>query len=316
MAGHLELPGGEISDEETGLLNRALHFGLQLRIWVALCVSSLAHFSYRAMETAPTTEGQTTLLGVVFLSAVAVYNLDGMIDLDRNLDAVGAREHTTASRRAQLLLTAISFVGLLLLVPKLPNRAALLTGLGLVGCCLYNLPHSSKSPQRGLKFVPGIKAPFVGISVASAVVWVTALAHPSPVNFPTAGILWLTLCTYCTANALLFDIPDLNEDAKSEVPTLPRSHGVTTTQRTAFNLALLGLLFCPLGILSYFGSAELISRSGEVVALSTLGIFLMFCSRRIDKNTRKSRIVWFVDGGLLLPALSYPLLIAVRDSFR
>src|SRR5690606_14876149 len=114
-----------------------------------------------------------------------------------------------------------------------------LLGAGFLCSATYALP----LPGGGsVKTIPGLKAPFVGFAVASAVVLLPALdASPSP---EAAGVAWLilTLGLCATVNALLFDTVDVEEDRQADVPSAPRLLGARGVRRLCAALLLTATL--------------------------------------------------------------------------
>ncbi len=283
---------------------RWLQLGLELRFWVAGCVGGLASFSTRALGLAPS----PTILALISCATLALYNLDGSLDAP-------LREQPRGRRRAHLVLTGLATVATAVLLVRLPALAALVTAAGFAVAAVYAVPLSAARMRGGApKTWPGVKAPFVGVAVSTAVVFVPLLAStgagipgtgaemtPQRVDMlsavPLASALWLTLALAlaCTANALLFDLPDLDEDRRASVPTLARAAGPTAAKRAAGGLAL---LCAALGAFAPT-AAEPASRLGLV----GLGLALALASRRVHPGTSRAAVAVWVDGTLLLPAL-------------
>ena len=283
---------------------RWLRLGLELRFWVAGCVGGLALFSTRALGLAPS----PTVLALISCATLALYNLDGSLDAPLRVQSPGRR-------RAHLVLTGVATLATAVLLVRLPVPAALFTAAGFAVAAVYAVPLSAARLRGGApKTWPGVKAPFVGAAVSAAVVFVPLLASagagiPGSGGAPTqasgaavsavslVGALWLTLALAlaCTANALLFDLPDLDEDRRAGVLTLARAAGPTAAKRAAGGLAL---LCAALGALAPF-SAEPASRLGLV----GLGLALGLASHRVHPETSRAAVAFWVDGTLLLPAL-------------
>lgn len=311
VASYLDAEAPRPAASSIPAFRKALDLGIQLRLWVALCVTSLAAFvSHVLCAPGARDASNRSALSVIFFSTLALYNLDGSLDVSTH-DLNGRPR-----RLIHILLTLASVCCLFALLPALPPIAAAVTTGGLLVCSFYAIPFRKEAFRKGIKFIPGMKAPFVGVSVASAVVWIVSLTSPRDVQFFPALILWSTLSFYCTANALLFDLPDLGEDETGAVPTLALSRGVSVVQQRARRFALLGMLSWTLALLVSKGWRGILSRFDEFIALSTLGGFLVFFSYKVNEKTSRSYVAWFVDGGLLLPAAVYSLLIAAGVTFR
>jgi len=287
---------------------RWLQRGLELRFWVAACVTGLALFSTRALALAPS----PIVLSLVFCATLALYNLDGSLDAP-------ARGQSPARRNAHLVLTAVSGLAAAALLFRLPVPAALFTATGFLAAAAYAVPVAYAGWRRGPpKTWPGVKAPFVGLAVAVAVVFVpylsTGVSIGAPagpalgslgttpdVPAPLASALWLTLALAlaCTANALLFDLPDLEEDRREGVPTVAHALGPRAAKRLAGALALASAALGGLGLASLSRG----TRFGFVV----LGVALLASSQRIRPGTSRVAVALWVDGALLLPAIAQRL---------
>lgn len=266
--------------------------GLELRLWVATCVTGLAAFCAAVLGAPSSHERSLVSLLVVFFSTLALYNLDG------SLDAPG-RGLSRRAQRAHVGLTAASLVIVGFLTSRLAPSALLLTALGLGACSLYAVPLAKKKRSPRLKTLPYLKAPFVGTSVAVAVVWVPLAGSTSPRPWSHAVGLTVVLALYCTANALLFDIPDREEDRRQRTPTIAARHGITRARRTSALLCV-GALFALL-LLRLFDPSWLAASPGASLGLGALGVYLIAASSLLDEHTRAATIAWLVDGGLLLP---------------
>ena len=306
-------PSNSLSDFEqvtTARERRApatlVDWGLELRLWVATCVTGLSLFTARALGLA--LEGTTkSALGVIFFATLALYNLDGSLDAPRrHALANAARGH--ARRRLHLALTALAGIALLVLVAQLSLRALLLTSGGALACSLYAIPltfrRRSLTAKKGrvrLKSLPFLKAPFVGCAVGIAVVWVPLLANDGGASLLRALALTCALSLYCSANALLFDLPDVGEDERTGVPTLPLRWGLRGTRWASRALVAAGLV----------GSAVFSTLGGAVshaVGLLCLGAALLAFTELFHFGTPRRRVALWVDGALLLPLCFQSLL--------
>jgi len=266
--------------------------GLELRFWVAICVTALSTFAVRALEVR--TDGPTTSW-VIFFATLALYNLDGTLD--------GSRRTERAGRKVHLTVTAVAFAVTLSLASLLPLAARLTTCLGIVLSGLYALPLSGAPRPKRLKRIPGLKAPFIGFAVAIAAIWVPLLSAASgrewiALTRPVPWGLTLALGLLCTINALLFDIPDQAEDVESGVATVVVTRGLRFTRQLVIGVALLaGLILILLPLPLSTRAAPLGLATG--LAVSAWGT---------SESTRKSTIAWGVDGLLLVPLILLELL--------
>lgn len=292
-----------------------LDWGIELRLWVATCVAGLSLFSVRALGL-PLDEVTWSAIGVVFCSTLALYNLDGSLDAPERA-AFFESAAIAKRRRLHLALTALSAGALLLLAAHLSTRALVLTVSGALACSLYAVPFPSQrrgmgahriaepgappSPRLRLKSLPFLKAPFVGFAVGIATVWVPLWARDGSAHLLPALLLTLALSLYCTDNALLFDIVDLNEDRRAQVPTLPVRSGLLSTRRLSRALSLAGLLAS--GAFAATSAMPITS-----LGLAALGLTLAIFTELLHFGTSPRVVAWWVDGALLLP-LGFQILV-------
>lgn len=281
----------------------ALDWGVELRLWVATCVTGLSLYSARASGLVL---DRTTIsaLAITFFATLALYNLDGSLDAPTRHAVADAAEGNTL-RRLHLALTGLASISLLVLVAQLSLRALLLTGGGALVCSLYAIPvtltRKASTSSFRLKALPFLKAPFVGCAVGTAVVWVPLWANGGRVSFLQAIALTSALAFYCTANALLFDIPDVEEDDQTGVPTLPVRWGLHRTRWV--NRALVTA-----GLLSSVAFAALFGADSHAVGLFCLGFALLAFTESFHFRTPRRTVALWVDGALLLP-LSFQVLL-------
>lgn len=285
--------------EDVRIPQAVLDWGLELRLWVATCVAGLALFSVRSLGI-PLSRATWSAVGVTFLSTLALYNLDGSLDAPERSSQTRAR---AGARRRWLHLgvTALSTIALLSLLGRLSTRALLLTSLGALVCGFYAVPltpirrHTTAGPRAlRLKSLPFIKAPFVGCAVGIATVWVPIVGQDASYSLSAALVLTVVLSLYCTNNALLFDIPDVSEDERAQVPTLPACSGLAITRRWSRTLALTGASTS----LVYAG---LFGTIADGAGLLSLGGALLVFTELFHFRTSRRMVAWWVDGALLLP---------------
>ncbi len=286
-------------------LRRALEWFLELRLWVASSVTLLSIYCQETLGGS-WRQGRAQLPVIIFFATLALYNLD------RGVDGKGGRlgsSHVNErhafkvspgpSPGTHLLLSLGSLLVLMPLVSRLNRWSLSLLVLGFSLCSSYALPWGRRTNRRRLKSIPGVKAPFVGFAVAIAVVWVPLLAGDgSPFSpaarishkFPVfeALILTVTLGLLCTVNALLFDVPDIDEDRERGVPTAALRWGIRVNRYISLALCLFA------GGLAWLGLAD-------PLPLTAMAGFLGIAATKIDETTTKTTVAFWVDGGLLLP---------------
>jgi 4-hydroxybenzoate polyprenyltransferase len=183
---------------------------------------------------------------------------------------------------------------------RLNPRALVLTGSGTLLCGLYAVPFAHWQRSRGgrtrlrLKAIPFLKAPFVGASVGTAVVWVPLWAANARIPLSQSLALTGALSFYCCTNALLFDIPDVEEDARAKIPTIPLSFGLVETRATCRALLCAGF-FCSVLFCSQ------VTLGWHSVGLFALGTTLLIFTQHLHFRTARHLVALSVDGALLLP---------------
>lgn len=280
-------------------LRIAFDWLLELRLWVAFCVGALGIYCQRILGDPSQASTPNVTSAVIFLSTLALYNLDQSLDGKRAGSRPEQKKHPRysagPSRRHHLTLSLVSVAGLFACATQLSPSSLMLLALGFVLCSSYAVPWGRGS--RRLKSIPGIKAPFVGFSVAIAVIWVPLL--PSLSTFSElspdrgsllfeAAFLTLSLGLLCTVNALLFDVPDMQEDRERGVPTAAVLRGISFNRRLCVFLCLLA------ASLAYWG----LTKPLPIVAFAA---FLIFAAVRINEKTAKRKIAFWVEGCLILP---------------
>lgn len=156
---------------------------------------------------------------------------------------------------------------------------------------------------RGLKYLPGSKALVVsaGVSVAGVGMLDAFSWGPDPWLWWGRREVWsstLFILGVAGANALLFDLRDLDRDAKAGVPSLPVLWGARSTRWIAASWLVSA------GLLSLFwigpnpGWGALASRGAGVL----LGLGQIF-SRREPRSHPRSALRYFLtlDGALVVP---------------
>ncbi len=271
-------------------LKLGLHFGLQFRFWVAICVGSLALFCEQTLApTIAVDGGPTTTPRVVAAATLALYNLDG------TLDCPPEETERQRRRRAHWWLTLGSGLWLLTELLTWGSVWAGVIFICFCFCATYAVRLVVGGHTLQIKSVPGLKAPFVGGAVGSAAVAVPLLVRASSDVAPRpdsmAVLLACALACFCSANALLFDLPDHREDLQMGVPTTATRHGVQSTrlQSRAWILA---------GAIISVGVAP-----PARLPLWTLAAALLLATWLVDMKSRKSTLALWVDGALSLPLI-------------
>lgn len=265
---------------------------VRTRLWVALCVTALSAFCVESLPPFAQHAATPSVPWVIFFATLALYNLD---------DALDPNVQGPRWSRVHAGLTVAAVCALLALLRPLPLRVSIFVGLGFIASAGYAMP--LPAGRRGLKSIPGLKAPFVGTAVAISCVGVPALcALPLPPSrnhdWALSAVLALCLGTLCTANALLFDTPDRRQDRARGVPTLIRARGIRRTKTRCALLCAAGMSFASWVPSLTAGSSP---AWGIAWALWVWGAALGLATVLVRHTTTKDALAGWVDGSLLIP---------------
>jgi 4-hydroxybenzoate polyprenyltransferase len=275
-------------------------FGLFLRvfvyssIWVAGGLASLALYTDHVLGL----NAGWMPVWLIFVSGLFVYNLDHMAD---------ARVQEIPDDVAQRYFTH-PMVGLLLI------GSGLLTGHALWGAppaarvvfaiyvsvgLLYGLPVIPVPRRAGtrwarLKEIPLLKGFLVGATIAFAAIFVP-LAWVGGAFDTAAQSAFLFVFVFASSACQMFDVRDLDSDARAGLRTLPLTLGIPHTKRAVMALNL--FVLC----LAMWGWADgLTAPHPEVIiSLAVTVLYVMLVS------VRTPRLVYGVaiDGCMYLPAM-------------
>ncbi|HSC89346.1 MAG TPA: hypothetical protein VLC09_18815 [Polyangiaceae bacterium] len=268
-----------------------------LRFWVALMVTSLSAAVSVGLGLSPAPQA----VGLVFFSALGIYNLDHLVDREKGLG------------RWPWRLTLGSLLAIVaLLAMARPALRWLVVG-GLLAISLYFVPFPWRGRSVRLENLPGFKPLLVGSAVAIgsiAVPWLSTRAHGREAAYPPVVALGLAvvLAELCACNALLFDIGDSELDKAAGVPTAPSVRGVTFTRKLAsFGLAAAAVqslvsVLCGSGPSALYGGTTLAA------------LWLLGAAWLLPERTPRAVLALIVDGALALPWLFLLVFGAVRGS--
>lgn len=200
------------------------------KVWVASAVAALSWASELALLSS-TRRPSFRLLLIVFGATLAIYNLDALLD-ERDHPHPGPTER---ARKAAVL------GGFTCASAALWGQGLSLTGLVAGGSALsvlYALPKPVRG-FRGFKYLPWVKAPFVGTLVTGATTLLGAWFHEQPIFART----WLMLSVFCatTANVIATDTLDVETDRRNAVPSLAVAHTRSFVDRILVALAVIGV---------------------------------------------------------------------------
>lgn len=265
-------------------MRQLLQLGLELRLWVAVCVTTLSLFCEQILFGA---DASIAHLGssarIVMAATLALYNLDGTLDC---LPLEPSKRHR---RRAHLVLTIIASLWLQIELIQVGTWLMIPVFLGFLACSLYAFRLVVLGRPIQLKAVPGLKSPFIGSAVGTAVVLVPMLCTARQRPWLSAAVLAASLCCLCTANAQLFDFPDYLSDQSNGIRTIPLALGENLSQLVCIGWISLGLMF------------GAFMDSSARYPLFALGCALLVATGLTKTTTRKTKVAFFVDGALCLP---------------
>ncbi len=222
---------------------------------------------------------------IVMASTLSLYNLDGTLDCPRHLADLKWR------RRAHLALTILAGSWLVIELTCWASLLALPIVLGFSMCALYAVRLVLGGRQVRLKAIPGLKGPFIGWAVGTAVLLAPWLvygpkADPPPL-LPSLALLF-GVSSFCTANAMLFDFPDLTDDRRLGVPTIVSRAGLRSAKRTCASWIAIGI-----------GATVFVDARART-PLAVLGVALVVALRLVHPTSRKATLALWVDGALTL----------------
>jgi 4-hydroxybenzoate polyprenyltransferase len=286
----------DISRKRDWLRDRALELFIYPSVWVAFALASLTAFSQAMMGL----ESDWRPILFVFLVALIPYNLDRLFDsyIQKSSDEKAqAYFRSNFSLFALLSVAILGVATLLWFAPMTVRYVSLAVVFPLVyGAPIFPIPRQNQRQWYRLKDIPGSKAWIVCAIITYAAIALPLAYAQAPFDQRAA----LTTCfifAFEGANANLFDIRDLDSDAKKGVLTLPRMVGI---EGTRFILGLMNLLM--LGIIAGYGKTAIVPFYPEIFSAAILTLLLIWI---VDENTPRLFYDLIIDGLLLVPAIIY-----------
>ncbi|AFZ49664.1 UbiA prenyltransferase family protein [Dactylococcopsis salina] len=286
----------EISPQQEWLRDRALQLIIYPSIWVALALASLTAFSQAMMGL----ESDWRPILFVFLVALIPYNLDRLFDayVQKSSDEKAqAYFRSNFGLLALLILAVGGVITLLWFAPNPVRYVSLAVVFPLVyGAPIFPIPRAKKWRWYRLKDIPGSKA-----WIVCTIITYAAIALPlayAKTDFDTRAAL--TTCfifAFEGSNANLFDVRDLESDARKGVLTLPLMVGLKNSRivLTVMNLLMLGIVL-------FYGNASIVSFYPEIFSATGLMLILIWT---VDEETPLLFYDLIIDGLLFLPAIVY-----------
>jgi len=288
----------EISQTGQWLRDRALTLLIYPSIWVALALASLTAFSQAMMGL----ESDWRPILFVFWVALIPYNLDRLFDTYFQKSSDEKAQAYFRSNFGLLLLLGMAIAGVVILLWFAPIAVRYVSLAGVLplvyGAPIFPIWRRHQWQWYRLKDIPGSKAWIVcGIITYAAIALPLAYAEASFDH--RAALTTCFIVAFEGANANLFDIRDLDSDAKKGVLTLPRLVGV---QGSRFLLTIMNLLM--LGIILGYGGNVMLPFYPEIVSATLLTLLLIWI---VDEETPRLFYDLIIDGLLFVPAMIYLL---------
>ena len=286
----------DISQKRDWLRDRALELLIYPSIWVALALAALTAFSQAMMGL--DTDWRPILF--VFLVALIPYNLDRLFDSYIQKSSDEKAQAYFRSNFGLFILLGIAISGVITLLwfaPITVRYVSLAVVFPLVyGAPIFPIPRQNQWQWYRLKDLPGSKAWIVCAIITYAAIALPLAYAQAPFD-QRAALTTCFIIAFEGSNANLFDIRDLDSDAKKGVLTLPRIVGV---QGTRFVLTLINLVM--LGIVVGNAGTGILPFYPEI--LSAIGLTLLLIWT-VNENTPRLFYDFIIDGLLFVPAIIY-----------
>ncbi len=286
----------EIPNQLNWLRDRALELFIYPSIWVALALASLTAFSQAMMGLA--SDWQPILF--VFFVALIPYNLDRIFDsyLQKSSDEKAQSYFRANFGLFALLGVAIAGVIILLwLAPMSVHYVSLAIVFPLVyGAPIFPILQSNQWQWYRLKDIPGSKAWIVCNIITYAAI-ALPLAYAEASFDHKAALTTCFIFAFVGSNSNLFDIRDLESDAKKGVLTLPLMVGVRGTRLilTVMNLIMLAIMVG-------YGNTLMVAFYPEIFGATILTLLLIWM---VNEKTPRLFYDLVIDGLLFVPKLIY-----------
>lgn len=209
------------------------------------------------------TEGLSLITSITFSSTAAVYAADHVVDIfdgDWIIILPG------------ITLMAICFIDLIYqIVFQIPVFALPFIGCPVLIGMFWGIPIiPTKSGWKKIKDIPGMKSILIAIMVVFETVGVTYIIGPMSVNPSKLIEVSLTIFSGVFINVNIFDIRDIAEDMKNNVPTLPILLGL---KRLTYFLIFTAIF------------AIILVRTYNIICLMSGSIVFIILSKYFHKNT-------------------------------
>ncbi|MDR9403530.1 MAG: UbiA family prenyltransferase [Halothece sp. Uz-M2-17] len=276
------------------LRQRALEFLIYPSIWVAAALASLTAFSQAMMGLE--TDWRPILF--IFLVALIPYNLDRLFDAyvqqSRNAQAQ-AYFRSNFGLLGLLVFAVAGVLALLWFAPIAVRYVSLAVVFPLVyGAPIFPIRQEKQWRWYRLKDIPGAKAWIVCTIITYGAI-ALPLAYAGHEFDLRAGLTTGFIFAFEGSNANLFDIRDLESDAKKGVLTLPLMVGIQGTRiiLTVMNCLMLALLIS-------YGGTLILPFYPAIFSATSLILILIWT---VNEETPLLFYDFMIDGSLFLPLM-------------
>ncbi|NBD32551.1 MAG: prenyltransferase [Cyanobacteria bacterium] len=286
----------DIAEKEGWLRDRALELFIYPSVWVAAALASLTAFAQAMMGLE--TDWRPILF--VFLVALIPYNLDRLFDAYVQQSQNAKAQAYFRSNSGLLALFFVAITGVLTLLwfaPTAVRYVSLAVVFPLVyGAPIFPIRREKQWRWYRLKDIPGSKAWIVCTIITYAAI-ALPLAYAGTEFDLRAGLTTCFIFAFEGSNANLFDVRDLESDAKKGVLTLPLLVGIQGSRMilTVMNALMLAI------VISYGGILMLPFYPAIFSATSAMLILIW----TVDENTPLLFYDLIIDGLLFLPIIIY-----------
>ena len=290
---------GDSLDSPSILRQSALEYLIYPSVWVAAALASLTAFSQAMMGLE--TDWRPILF--IFLVALIPYNLDRLFDAYVQQSRNAKAQAYFRSNFGLLGLFGFAVAGVLALLWFAPT-AVRYVSLAVIFPLVYGapiFPIRSKKQWRWyrLKDIPGAKAWIVCIIITYGAI-ALPLAYAGTDFDLRAGLTTCFIFAFEGSNANLFDVRDLESDAKKGVLTLPLMVGIEGTRiiLTAMNGLMITFLVA-------YGGTFILPFYPAIFSATSIMLILIWT---VDEDTPLLFYDFIIDGSLFLPLIIYGLI--------
>jgi len=225
-----------------------LNFILYSNLFISGCAAGLALETYM-LSGIPIS---LRLGGIIFFGTLFMYNVDGLLPYKFNQDEV-LTERTRWIKENKLLLQTIA-MGSLLITLTLYYTALFELNFWfilhlVVVAGLYSVPFiPDREKNIPLRDVPLLKVFLIAYVWSAITVQLPLMEAGYDLFAPSSLVLFLRRFLFLFALTLVFDIRDVDKDARLNTITFPVKWGVEKTKRLALLMLLLFAVLLPVGV--------------------------------------------------------------------